>query len=261
MTKHPDLSVAVETPTPTGVQGYVEFEIDIEVILRERLPITFEEMPAAPLTAANVAMLPEKAKGAYLLLLDGTPVYAGKTDTRHGFRDRLKRHADTIHGRTGLEAARLTFKALRILVFSAFDVEAILINELKKHDRTALPWNYSGFGSNDPGRNRDGQQPAKFDLEFPIDVDFEVEDLPTGSLRLDEFLNQVKQRLPYTLRTGSVPRDARVFISSSTMSVRDLLNAAMRSLPPGWQATVLHGRIVIYHEQKEYEYKLEVIRS
>ena len=162
----------ITTQTSTVIQGYDEFEIDLEAILRSQIPLSFRRFQAAPLTSDVIKAIPEHAKGAYILYLDHRPVYAGKTDTRHGFRARLERHAWTIQGRSGLEARRLSFKAVRIMVFSAFDVEAILIAEMKKADPDVLAWNNSGFGSNDPGRNRDGQQPAEFDKLFPIDIDY-----------------------------------------------------------------------------------------
>ncbi len=261
MSKSPDTSIAIEPHASTGVSGYDEFEIDVEAILRDQLPRFFTAVAAAPLTAANVAALPERAKGAYMLLLDGVPVYAGKTDTRHGFRDRLNRHSWTVQGRKGLDPARLSFKAVRIMVFSAFDVEAILIAEMKKEGAGSLPWNNSGFGSNDPGKNRDGQQPADFDQWYPVDIDFPVEGLPAGDMSLSEFLRVVKGKLPYLIRNASFPDDIRISNVATSSTVRELLKIVVAALPAGWQVTVLHGRIIIYHENRDYPYKIEVIRS
>jgi hypothetical protein len=243
------------------VRGYDEFEIDVEAILRDQLPRFFAAVEAAPLTAANVAALPERAKGAYMLLFDGTPVYAGKTDTRHGFRDRLHRHSWTVQGRIGLDPARMAFKAVRIMVFSAFDVEAILITEMKKAEAGALPWNNSGFGSNDPGKNRDGQQPAPFDQWFPVDIDFPLEGLPAGEVSLQELLRVAKGKLPYLIRNAALPDDTRLSNVPTTSTVREVLTMAIAALPPGWQVTVLHGRVIIYREDKDYPYKLEIMRS
>jgi hypothetical protein len=261
MTKPPEISAAVEPHAATGVQGYDEFEIDVEAILRDQLPRFFSAIDAAPLTGTNVAALPERAKGAYMLLFDGAPVYAGKTDTRHGFRDRLLRHSWTVQGRKGLDPARMAFKAVRIMVFSAFDVEAILITEMKKAEAQALPWNNSGFGSNDPGKNRDGQQPADFDQWYPVDIDFAVDGLPVGQVGLQELLRVVKGKLPYLIRNAPLPDDVHVSDVPTTATVREILNIAITALPPGWQVTVLHGRVIIYNENREYPYKLEVMRS
>jgi hypothetical protein len=261
VSKPPETSIAVEPHASTGVNGYDEFEIDVEAILRDQLPRFFTAVAPAPLTAENVAALPERAKGAYMLLLDDVPVYAGKTDTRHGFRDRLNRHSWTVQGRKGLDPARLSFKAVRIMVFSAFDVEAILIAEMKKEGVGSLPWNNSGFGSNDPGKNRDGQQPADFDQWYPVDIDFPIDGLPPGEMSLSEFLRVVKGKLPFLIRNAPLPDDIRVTGLPTTSTVRDLLKMTIAALPPGWQVTVLHGRIIIYKENRDYPYKIEMFRS
>ncbi len=261
MTAPPEISAAVEPPAATGVRGYYEFEIDVEAILRDQLPRFFNDIQAAPLTPENVAALPDRAKGAYMLLLDDVPVYAGKTDTRHGFKDRLNRHSWTVQGRKDLDPVRLTFKALRIMVFSAFDVEAILITEMKKAAKDALRWNNSGFGSNDPGKNRDGQEPANFDQWHPVDIDFPVDGLPTGNVRLKDLLQDAKSKLPYLIRNATLPADLYVSNGSAKATVREILSLTVSALPPGWQVTVLHGRVIIYKENKEYEHKLEVMRS
>ncbi len=160
----------------------------------------------------------------------------------------------------GLDPARIAFKAVRIMVFSAFDVEAILIAEMKRRHPGVLAWNNSGFGSNDPGRNRDGQEPADFDRDFPIDVNFIVEGLPTEPTAVTDVLRMVKERLPYLLRY-KVFSQAAVAFPAECATVRETIEECMRALPAGHQATILHGRVIVYAERKEYEHKLEVIRS
>ena len=85
-----------ETPAAqvveTTARGYVEYEIDVEKVLRDELPGVVDRAEIAPLTLEAIATIPERAKGAYVLFENGIPVYAGKTDTRHGFRSRLARH-------------------------------------------------------------------------------------------------------------------------------------------------------------------------
>jgi hypothetical protein len=251
---------AIEPHAKTGIHGYDEFEVDLEAILRAQLPAFFAEFQAEPLTPDAIKAIPDQAKGAYVLYLDRHPVYAGKTDTRHGFRQRLDRHAWTIQGRAGLDPSRLSFKATRIMVFSAFDVEALLIAEMKAADPTALSWNNSGFGSNDPGRNRDGQQPAEFDKNFPVDIDFQIDNMPSGNVQLRDLVQSMKANIPYLIRNATIPAGIEVQMPKKT-TVRNIFETAIQALPPGWQITVLHGRVVIYPERKTYDYKLEVMRS
>lgn len=264
-------------PPVVAAPGYGEYEIDIEEILRQGLPTYFATVGSAPLTAANVDAIPARAKGAYMLLLDGHPVYAGKTDTRHGFRDRLGRHYFTVQHRVGLDVARISFKAVRILVFSSFDVEALLIQETRKSDPTALRWNDRGFGSNDPGRNREIQEPADFDKEFPVDIDRPLDFLPSGAtLTVHDALMRMKEGLPYLLRYETdlaangrpsrhnvghaEARAAAMTVPAAPATARTVLQAALDALPAGWQATVFPDRLILYREARTYRYAREVLR-
>ena len=269
-TPPPGGSASIVPPAPVPVEGhegvlagYGEFELDVEEVLREKLPLFFGALAPMPLTISVIDTLPERSKGAYLLFRgdDPRPVYAGKTDTTHGFRDRLARHAWTVQGRQNLDPGEMRFKAVRIMVFAALDAEAILIREMRNLMPGALIWNNSGFGSNDPGRNRDGQRPAYFDQQFPVDVEFEMPDFPTEPMPVLAVLDALKQRIPYLLRHGGLPSDHRASIPKGKQTVRRVLAAAMSALPPGFQATVLHGRIVVYKEREDYPYMLEAIRS
>jgi hypothetical protein len=259
-------------------KGYIEYEIDVETILRNELPGIIAKSDAAPLTRGAIDALPERAKGAYVLYEDGHPVYAGKTDTRHGFRSRLGRHFETVQSRLALDPARLSFKAVRIMVFSNFDVEAILINELRRQDPTALAWNFSGFGSNDPGHNREGQEPADFDKERPIDIDRPLAFLVAGRFQLLQLLMKLKENLTYDFRyqtdtkengrpshykIGEADQRAAgdVQLPEEPITMRDALRIILRALPPGWRATIFPNRVILYRESVEYPYALEYLAA
>jgi len=259
--------------------GYLEYEIDVEKVLRQDLPKVIELGAIAPLTLERVAAIPERAKGAYLLYLDGRPVYAGKTDTRHGFRSRLTRHYHTIQDRKGLDPQRIGFKAVRILVFSNFDVEAILINELRSKDPEALKWNTSGFGSNDPGHNRETQEPADFDKANPIDIDKPL-DLPLSgrTLGVVALLVTLKDGLPYTFRYETGLNEAgrpngyrlghadhraapEVTFRKGSVTMRAALQNTLDVLPYGWRATVFPDRVILYREATRYPHALEQLQA
>ena len=252
-------------PTPpliTLVSGYGEYELDVEEILRAKLPVFFDGLAATPLTPANIATIPAGAKGAYMLFHgdDPMPVYAGKTDADAGFQDRLKRHAWTVQGRKGLDASKMKFKAVRIMVFAALDVEALLIRRMKEEIPGSLRWNYSGFGSNDPGKRRDGQEPADFDQWFPVDVDYLVQNLPSGTVPLRKLLAATKLHLPFLLRY-QMPPDVPVPGVPSSAPLRDIIQLVMGALPKGWQCTVLHGRVILYSACVNYDHHQEVFRN
>lgn len=258
-------------------KGYVEYEIDVERVLRNELPGVVDATEIAPLTAEAIAAIPEKAKGAYVLFENGHPVYAGKTDTRHGFRDRLSRHSHTIQDRDGFDPGTIGFKAVRILVFSNFDVEAILIKELQKKDATALAWNNSGFGSNDPGRNREGQEPAEFDVRRSINIDRPLPFLlPSEEISVLSLLVRLKEGVSYDFRYETDPnskgkpgdyrkgqieqRDAPpVVLPAKHASMREALHVVLSALPSGWQATIFPGRVILYRESKTYAYAREYL--
>ena len=272
MTESQTKAATIIDPEP---KGYVEYEIDIEKVLRHELPGIVTAIELATLTAASVNALPEGAKGAYVLFVDGYPVYAGKTDTRHGFRDRLNRHAFTIQNRKNLDPSAIGFKAIRILVFSNFDVEAILIDAMRTADDGALAWNNSGFGSNDPGHNREGQEPAHFDMMYPINIDRQLHLFAPGQYGLLQLLIALKQHLPYyfryetDLKPGSDDkyidyrkghadqRAAPAIEVSEEDTTRTILLKVMAALPAGWRTTVFPGRVILYKEDKRYRYEAE----
>lgn len=253
------------------LNGYTEYEIDIERIIRGDLPGVLTDMASAPLIADHVNALPARAKGAYVLFHDDLAVYAGKTDTTHGFRQRLGKHSNTIKDRKGLDPAKVSFKAIRVLVFSNFDVEAILIRELRRLDSNALKWNDSGFGSNDPGRNREKGEPADFDKAHPIDIDLPI-DLAPGDYEVLDLLLKLKAMLPYTLRfQADNPKQWRnghadyraapdvTIPDDQPVTVRFCVTLVLSVLPAGWRATVFPDRVILYQETEIWEYALEYI--
>jgi hypothetical protein len=211
-----------------------------------------------------------------MLFMDGAAVYAGKTDTRHGFRDRLGRHHYTLQHRQGINLSRMSFKAVRVMVFSNFDAEAILINELRRVTPDALPWNDTGFGSNDPGHNREFEEPGDFDRENPINLDVPLHPAPLGpgSTPVLKALAAMKDALPYTFRYETDPQpsgraghykkghaDQRaappMTFPMGPLTLRSFLLEVLRVLPEGWRVTVFSGRVILYKEATTYRYALE----
>lgn len=262
----------------TAPAGYGEYEINVERILTHELPSVLNEIDIAPLTSGAVDAIPAGAKGAYVLYENGKPVYAGKTDAKHGFRSRLTRHRYTIQHRTGFDQSAIGFKAVRIMVFSNFDVEAILIKEMRRLDKTALAWNYSGFGSNDPGHNREKQEPSDFDKQRPINIDKPLDFLQPGETNVLPLLVKLKDELPYYFRyqtdTGQNGKPRRytvghadqraispVFVPDEQPTLRQVLKVVLGALPSGWRATVFPGRVILYKEVENYPYALEYLTA
>lgn len=263
--------MTVKPPIP--LPGYGEFEIDIPEVFKQQLPEILEKIPEASLTLENVRVLPKKAQGGYLLMMNGKRVYVGKTDAAAGFQSRLRRHWKNIQHRVGLDPAKVTFKAVRIMVFHNFDVEAILIKRFAEIDGAPVAWNKSGFGSNDPGRHRDAQKPAAFDNQYPIDIDRPIQ-VGVGERSVFELLVQLKGELPYLLRyetdpaptpsephrlahprTGHVDqRDNQIVLPKDFMTMREIMTEVVDVLPDGWLCTIFPDRCILYKQSVRQKY-------
>lgn len=243
-----------ETDAGASAAGYREFEFDLPGALLDHLVRALDEMEAAPLNAQRLTAVPE-AQGVYQLFLDGELVYIGKTDAEAGLLKRLSRHSNKIQHRRGLDPARVSFKAIRIFVFTAMDLETQLIKHYTADAGTK--WNGSGFGSNDPGRNRDNSQPGRFDQEFPIDIDRQLNGDFSGEQTAAAVAAKLKAELPYTFRFLTKPKsrqphpelvDTTVIMPAGAMTARSVIGELVRQLPPGWQATALSAVLILYKE-------------
>lgn len=248
--------------------GYAEFEFDLPGALLERIVIAFDNVEPATLSPENVANVAE-SQGVYQLLLHGELVYVGKTDAEKGLRKRLERHARTIRHRQNLNPSDVTFRALRVFVFTAMDLEAQLI----AHYGGTI-WQNSGFGSNDPGRNRDDTRlkRAGFDEQYPIDVDqpleFELDKEPREAAAI---LSELRRKLPYSFRYDGGARGIKyapedllqttVRLPEGQLTARTVLQCVLAALPPGWQATNLRARLILYKESRNYVHGEVVGRS
>lgn len=247
----------------TTLTYFEDLEFDLPAALLEQLTNLFQQMPDEALHEAAVQGVPE-AQGVYQLFLNDELVYVGKTDAEAGLRLRLLRHARKIQSRRNLDHQRINFKAVRVYVFTAMDLESLLIKHYKNIG-IALSWNQSGFGSNDPGRNRDTSivKEGHFDKLYPIDLDIEVEiEAPSSGLAVADVLSQLKDTLAYTIRfensggRSKAPHPdltgTRVRLASLRGTVRQMLTQVKSALGPTWQITALPGYVIIYKERKTY---------
>ena len=241
--------------------GYIEFEFDLPAALLGRLIEVLDGLGTLPLNTEGLARIPEE-QGVYQLFLDGRVVYIGKTDAEAGLNKRLSRHARKIMHRVGLDPARVSFRAVRVFVFTAIDLESDLIRYYGGVKN--IDWNGSGFGANDPGRQRDTTRidPKNFDARFPIDIDrdlaFAIEENEIAA----SALARLKGALPYTFRfqgAGSGSRkshpdfEATLLTNlSGPVSPRNAIEHIVGALPSGWQATALPGYIILYKEERDY---------
>jgi len=244
-------------------EGFIAFELDLMGAVMNQLVPTLDAMESAPLSMANAQSLPD-AQGVYLLIYDREVRYVGKTDAEAGLRTRLARHARKFEQRRNVRPEDVSFKAAQILVLTAMDIETKVISHYGSE------WNGSGFGSNDPGRNRElTDKPEQgFDARFPIDIDMPLEIIPPGETTVHNALIALKIALPYTLRYEIEPgaRGSHAFRLSphpdmpaanlqlpvGPISVRDAMRLIVTALPAGWQATYFVSHLILYKEDQQY---------
>lgn len=252
------------------MKGFAEFEFDLPTALQAELIRLLDAMDTGLLDKDTTEAVPE-AQGVYQLFYDDRLVYIGKTDAEAGLRTRLSRHANKVMHRPNLIGG-VRFKAVRIMVFTALDLETQLI----KHYRglnvpDAVEWNGSGFGSNDPGRQREttNKSPEGFDAKFPISIDLAVDLLPLGAISVSTALTKLKSVLPYTLRYETLRNSkgraqagqphpdliaAKVNISRGAQTVRKLMRLICVALGPHWQATAFVSHVILYKEKQPYKF-------
>lgn len=251
------------------MDGFKEFEFDLPRALKAELISLLDDMETGSLQPDVTAEVPE-AQGVYQIFYEGTLVYVGKTDAEAGLRTRLSRHARKIMHRPTLTGA-VRFKAVRIMVFTAMDLETQLIKHYRALNEGAALWNGSGFGSNDPGREREttNRRPEGFDDQHPISIDLPGDYLAQGTVPVANALAALKAVLPYTLRYETL-RDGRgraqrsrphadllaanVTISPPPYTVRGLMQAIQGALGPDWQATAFASHVILYKEGRPYQY-------
>lgn len=247
------------------MEYFEDLEFDLPSALLAQLVDLFERMTPGPLDEEAVLGVPE-AQGVYQLFFNGELVYVGKTDADAGLRQRLLRHAKKIRSRRNLHQSQVTFKAVRIYVFTAMDLEDLLIKHYR-HFKIPLAWNLSGFGSNDPGRNRDKSEVkgSHFDSMYPIDLDLGTRVVQAeGDCSAAEVLRQLKDQLAYTVRfqnkggkskkPHSDLEQAMVRLLSERNSVLSILRQVKTALGAEWQITALPGYVIIYKEREEYSH-------
>lgn|GEM_PF-406453 len=265
------IDATLEGPPP-GAEGYAEFELRFENALAHQLGPFLDKLPAALLTKPNIEKIELRARGAYYLVLNDELVYIGKSDAKIGLRQRLLRHYSTLKCRRGVDVNSMQFKAVKIPSFSAIDCESLLLDLHRQWGEVrGVPirprWNFSGFGSNDPGQERDTQKVSRFDALHPLDLDATIElpgapvvpdkagKLPT--LLLKNYLAWLAGALPFTFRSQrSAELNLAVDFATLTKStvLRDLLLAIQAVLPPGWTITVLRSKVLLYkNDAKAYK--------
>lgn len=247
--------------------GFQQFEFALTDALIAQLIQCLDGMEGALLTPTLATQIPN-GQGVYQLFLDGNLVYIGKTDNDAGLQKRLLRHANLVLSRKNLTGGRVTFKAVQVLVFSAMELESMLIKHYSTGGKVP-PWNNSGFGSNDPGRQRDTTKykPDHFNILHPISLDVTITSPLTAGMTVFEALKNLKNELPFLLRfekPSTKNQDLKITLLPTALdglSLEEAVKAMILTLPNGWQATHLPGYVIIYKENRNYIHGQVIARS
>lgn len=258
----------VEGPA-SGSVGFAAFELDFERALMRQLGPFFEMLAPLRLTPENIiSSVQEKARGAYYLILGDRVMYIGKSDAKAGLQQRLLRHYKTLKRRRGIDWSEMKFKAVKVASLAALDTESLLLRLFQMRgalEGSALrpDWNLSGFGSNDPGVERDTQRVSVFDQKFPLDLDavISLETVPEfgSSESLQTYLDWLRKELKFIFRVQKkgVPKELRLNNCTvvaqdmlASLRLKDLLLRIHEALPAGWVLTVLRGKVVLYLDDK-----------
>lgn len=219
-----------------------QFKLDLARAITEQLVEQFNNIASSPLTIEAV-QLAKPEPGVYQLFMGDNLVYVGKSD--RSLQQRLDRHRKTLTARMNLCIDQISFKGMHLdKNWSPLTTEAHLISYFGDSQ-----WNNSGFGSNDPGRNRDQTELKKnnFDLLYPINVDI-VPEVLAGKTTARQLLGKLKANLPYLLRYKQPNEDVNIVVPHEKMTACELIILIASHLKGDWQATALPGRLLLYPE-------------
>lgn len=226
-----------------------EFRLSITRALADQLERSLATLSPQPLTRDNIDALPPRA-GVYQLYLGDDVVYIGKAES--SLPVRLRKHFTKISGRKNIDPTEVGFTCLFVDEdLSAVAPERTLIDRYKAAG--LAPWNFNGFGSNDPGQNRDTTVFEKdhFDVRFPAGLDWVCQDIPAGSYVASDLLKRVKKSLPYLFRYQRATFHDRLNVTvpheaPTADELFTVLGAAIAAYDPKWQIVALPGYVIMY---------------
>lgn len=223
----------------------------------------FDGLGAGPLTEEEILEV-QPLKGLYGLVLADRLVYVGKSDGP--LPERLNDHRMKLLGRQNIRPQDVGFRAAYLAkTWVPLAPEANLIKYYRSQE--LCEWNGNGFGSHDPGRNREetNKPPDGFDAQYPIRRNYPT-GVEAGTYEANELLQRVKIILPFTFRyetdhprggyrSGSLKYNGiQIEVPKSNMGAGDLLVAVASQLGPEWQATAFPSHLILYEEQRAYTY-------
>lgn len=236
------------------------FRLSITKALGDQLADSLAAVERVPLRPDLISQVGRRS-GVYQLYLADEFVYVGKANG--DLRGRLTQHHTKLFGRTGIDMDEMTFSCLYVMEdFSALAPERLLIDRYREAGQ--IPWNVSGFGNKDPGRNRDMTRvkAMHFDARYPINLDFAVDGLPVGPVVPAEYMLALKNWLPFTFRFDDAVEGLEgEFLAEPVATADQAFELLSAALPAPWQIVALPGYVVAYPNDTTYPSAIRVYRS
>ncbi len=233
---------------PMKTIGCAAFDLNLASAVVEQMVAAFEALTPVPLVESNVSTIPT-APGVYQLLHKERLVYVGQAEG--SLRERLDRHRATLSGRKRIDIADMSYRALVVnRNWSTLATEQALLS----HYGRSASWNNSGFGSNDPGRNRDhtAEKADHFNLKHPIDLSVAAHQAVLGQSHAHLVLRRLKKKSPFIVR---FPERAATSLEKVSLdlppnaTIEQVLRRIGEALGHEWQVSALPGRVLIYPER------------
>ncbi|MEU3623809.1 GIY-YIG nuclease family protein [Amycolatopsis coloradensis] len=240
-----------------------EFRLSITKALADQLAEGLAALTPDPLEPRYLSAVQSKP-GVYQLYEDDILVYVGKAQDTEPLPKRLRQHHDKLGGR--LYVGRMTFTCLYVHEdMHAVSPEQLLITKYRA-EKTAR-WNFMGFGSKDPGKERDTTKvdADHFDATHPINLEVKCEQIKAGPYKASNLLKYIKSDLPFLFRyeKSYIHEKIRVDVPRDAMSADDLFGLIaprISDVNDAWRITALPGYVIMYPKDGPYPHALKTYR-
>lgn len=227
-----------------------------EQLIAELDAMRITQLSPQTLQALKAFQKEKKAQqGVYVVHYDNRPVYLGKAQNVGG---RLEMHLKKLTGRDNIDLTKVGYKALLLDKSMGTAANESLLISIFRQTHEGM-WNGEGFGPKDPGKRRDTTEPSTFDRDHPIKDQWPISSIPDQTT-VGTVLKSMKKQLPYVLRYKVGAREAApVDLTGVRRTAREILQAVVTALGPGWKGVVLSHGMILYETNASYPYGQELL--
>jgi hypothetical protein len=243
---------------------HATYTFDFLTTVSKQLVERLDALPVTPIQANLDALAAFQQQtgffqGVYVIHEGTTPRYPGKADNVH---TRLKQHLRKLSGRRNVVLGDVGYKALLLDKSMGTAANEEILIRLYEAEHDAM-WSGGGFGTKDPGKERDTTAPNLFDRDHPIIADFAVPNI-NDQETIGTLFVKMKRGLPYVFRYGKIgtARTTPIDLTGVPRNAHAVLRGALRVLPQGWHGAILSYGMVVYNvPPKQYPAGVVVIES